>query len=367
MSDQTYEENTVLCGCLEHVPFPDDIEKIEISCPKCGKDITVTYLNLLHPERDRVDDIVCELVLSWFSNPSLIKKLYKDHLSETAKNLPENKSVQAVDFSGPYDITTEKGFVQYYQRAGHPRFKSLSYGHHRTLANSIDIFKISIKGGRDYYIANFSMPYHADAAPGVLEVIDLNMRFLMRFTFENSHWALLDGKLISIKPFSSPYTKGHIIFSKKKLAKIREQFGDKVADAMEQLAKKKYPKPKAPKDFSSAQYRKELHYIGITDASKQNEIMKALEEGCFIATAAFGSYDHPAVKIFREFRDVYLASNSLGKILINLYYRFGPFLSRLVTRNIFLKNASRCILEKIASIIRKQLLVKRILAGSSKL
>jgi len=46
--------------------------------------------------------------------------------------------------------------------------------------------------------------------------------------------------------------------------------------------------------------------------------------GCFIATAAYGSYLNPHVKILRDFRDAFLIPNPAGKKFVHLYYRFGP-------------------------------------------
>jgi len=46
--------------------------------------------------------------------------------------------------------------------------------------------------------------------------------------------------------------------------------------------------------------------------------------GCFVATAAYGSYLNPRVKILRDFRDEFLVPNSLGRKSVRLYYQYAP-------------------------------------------
>ncbi|MCK4782113.1 MAG: hypothetical protein KAV87_00070, partial [Desulfobacteraceae bacterium] len=63
--------------------------------------------------------------------------------------------------------------------------------------------------------------------------------------------------------------------------------------------------------------------------------------GCFIATAAYGSSLHPNVKTLRDFRDKYLMSNKLGRKLVDLYYKYSPFLANFIAKHKVLKVAVR--------------------------
>lgn len=62
------------------------------------------------------------------------------------------------------------------------------------------------------------------------------------------------------------------------------------------------------------------------DANPNN----AKKEGCFIATAAYGDYDHPKVQILRQFRDEILRRSKLGDNFIRLYYRASPNLANTI-------------------------------------
>ena len=48
------------------------------------------------------------------------------------------------------------------------------------------------------------------------------------------------------------------------------------------------------------------------------------DEGCFIATAAYGYYSAPQVRALRNFRDQYLLTNGPGRVFVHWYYRNSP-------------------------------------------
>jgi hypothetical protein len=66
--------------------------------------------------------------------------------------------------------------------------------------------------------------------------------------------------------------------------------------------------------------------------------------GCFISTAAYGSYLHPHVKVLRDFRDAYLLTNSIGVEFIKLYYTYSPPLADLISRHESIRLITRILL-----------------------
>ena len=69
--------------------------------------------------------------------------------------------------------------------------------------------------------------------------------------------------------------------------------------------------------------------------------------GCFIATAAYGSYLHPKVAELRAFRDHYLMTNAPGRLFVALYYRVSPPVADLIARHELLRGAVRTLLAPV--------------------
>jgi len=59
--------------------------------------------------------------------------------------------------------------------------------------------------------------------------------------------------------------------------------------------------------------------------------------GCFIATAAYGSYLDSHVETLRNFRDQYLVTNPVGSALVSAYYDISPPLAEFIDDNPALK------------------------------
>ena len=64
-------------------------------------------------------------------------------------------------------------------------------------------------------------------------------------------------------------------------------------------------------------------------------------EGCFIATAAFGHYSASQVQWLREFRDLHLKRFVLGRFFIKSYYAISPAVADVVRQSVLLKEVVR--------------------------
>lgn len=71
------------------------------------------------------------------------------------------------------------------------------------------------------------------------------------------------------------------------------------------------------------------------------------KSGCFIATAAYGSYLDPNVVFLRGFRDKYLITNDTGKLFVNFYYRTSPSIANFISEYKTLRLLTRLALTPI--------------------
>lgn len=69
--------------------------------------------------------------------------------------------------------------------------------------------------------------------------------------------------------------------------------------------------------------------------------------GCFIATAAYGSYLEPEVMVLRGFRDTVLMVNPVGQAFVKFYYRHSPPVAAVIARHESLRLAARLALTPV--------------------
>jgi hypothetical protein len=73
--------------------------------------------------------------------------------------------------------------------------------------------------------------------------------------------------------------------------------------------------------------------------------------GCFIATAIYGSANHPNVKTLREFRDNVLLKTDWGRALIDFYYRHAPNLACYIEEHDSLRVLTRGLLAPVVLVV----------------
>jgi hypothetical protein len=76
-------------------------------------------------------------------------------------------------------------------------------------------------------------------------------------------------------------------------------------------------------------------------------------EGCYIATMAYGDYNHPQVLKLRYFRDDYLSKTLLGRSFIKFYYFISPKMVQVFQNKKGLNHFIRKSLDVFIKIISK--------------
>lgn len=90
-----------------------------------------------------------------------------------------------------------------------------------------------------------------------------------------------------------------------------------------------------------------------TTTSTPKSTSSSSEGGCYIATMAYGSYEHPQVLELRRFRDEVLSKTILGRWFIKTYYFISPKLVALLKNKKGINSFIRTILDYFIKQIKK--------------
>ena len=75
-------------------------------------------------------------------------------------------------------------------------------------------------------------------------------------------------------------------------------------------------------------------------------------DACFVATAAYGSVMANDVEMLRRFRDLALRKSTLGELLVESYYTFGPPVAGVIGESEILRATARAILAPLVDWVR---------------
>ncbi len=104
-------------------------------------------------------------------------------------------------------------------------------------------------------------------------------------------------------------------------------------------------------------------YNNVFDSSLYAEALvvepaAAPKSGCFVATAAMGSYDDPAVQVLTHFRDSILLRSIIGRQAVHSYYAVSPGMASWMRGKIWVCRLAKWLLvmpaSKIAGLMLKQ-------------
>ena len=87
--------------------------------------------------------------------------------------------------------------------------------------------------------------------------------------------------------------------------------------------------------------------------SRRSSTSGSSSDGCYIATAVYGSYDCPEVWMLRRFRDEVLRAIVLGRLFIRGYYAVSPGLARHLGSKQLFQKPVKMALDSFVSHLKK--------------
>ncbi len=120
----------------------------------------------------------------------------------------------------------------------------------------------------------------------------------------------------------------------------------------------KYPHPIPDKSGDNIRFFKFIiwndKYYTYSDSVGPWGADEGRNEGCYIATAVYGSYDCPEVWTLRRYRDETLGASWYGRAFISIYYAISPTLVRIFGNTEWFKKIWREKLNKMVQNLNKK-------------
>lgn len=91
------------------------------------------------------------------------------------------------------------------------------------------------------------------------------------------------------------------------------------------------------------------HQEKYVEKSHQEYKQNNKKNGCYIATAVYGSYDCPEVWVLRRYRDRVLRETWYGNLFVHVYYAISPTIVKYFSKNMVFKHFVRKRLDKMVS------------------
>ena len=92
------------------------------------------------------------------------------------------------------------------------------------------------------------------------------------------------------------------------------------------------------------------YFDGTSERISESDIKS--KQGCYIATAVYGSYDCPQVWALRRFRDFFLLKKYYGRFFVKLYYILSPFFVKHFGNVAWFKILCKKVLDKFIEKLR---------------
>ncbi|MCQ2278347.1 MAG: WYL domain-containing protein [Bacteroidales bacterium] len=162
-------------------------------------------------------------------------------------------------------------------------------------------------------------------------------------TFKISRIREIDG----ISAYEGPTTLGKTAYSTKTAYSSTKPVATTAAESTSGSKVTSAPKTASQSSISSSYSRPSTSY-----QPKHNPQPQPRNEGCYIATMAYGDYDHPQVLALRRFRDQKLLTTMLGRLFVRFYYAVSPQMVKVLKGHERINRTIRAMLDRYIEHIR---------------